>query len=235
MTTTKTQPTDPAAVLVPIEEQLQVAREERARLGQEARAWADGVAGLEAELSALARSDASQFGSDGQPKPKSRAAELRAEITKRTNGQKWPEILEGADQRIRNLENELNGAVEANAEALARAEYEGPGKAAADKIKHGAALIAEGQAEYVASEQRLMGICTATQGLNAQDIVSDPRVVHAARATESLDDLAPPRSRSLTPMSEETPPRYRIRSGGFVRSPHPDDVADVPQPERVEA
>ncbi len=117
-TTTKT--TDPAAELAPIEEQLEVAREERSRLGQEARAWADGVQALEAELDGIARNDPAQFGPDGQPKAKGRAAELRAEITKQTTGQKWPDILGGADQRIRSLEQELSRAMEANADALAR-------------------------------------------------------------------------------------------------------------------
>lgn len=54
---TKAKTTDPTAELAPIAGQLQAAREERARLGVEARAWQDEVAKLEHDLAGLARDD----------------------------------------------------------------------------------------------------------------------------------------------------------------------------------
>jgi hypothetical protein len=210
--TTTTKP-DPNTELTPIREKLEAARQERARLGVEARAWQTGIAGLERDLADLARDDPSQFAS-GFPKQKTKAAELRAEIDKRVNGNRWAEILGGADARIRSFEAELSRRTEANAEALARHEYEGRGVANAEKWRQIAALILEADGEYTASAQSQMGIAISVTGLDGRDVFSDPAVAEARKLTDRLAEVQPPRSVSLVPLTSEEPPRVRSQSGG---------------------
>jgi hypothetical protein len=108
--TPKTQTkTDPATEVSAIQEQLEVARAERQRLGNEAIAWVEETAQFTRDLDGLAQNDPDQF-ANGFAKPKSKAAELQREIDKRTNGNRWSQVLEGADERIRELEHELHRA-----------------------------------------------------------------------------------------------------------------------------
>jgi hypothetical protein len=230
--TTKTK-ADPAAELTPIREKLEAARQERARLGMEARAWQTGTAGLERDLADLARDDPSQFGG-GFPKQKTKAAELRVELDKRANGHKWPEIIGGADARIRSLEAELSRRTEANAEALARHEYEGRGTDNAGKWRQIAALILEADSEYTASVQTQMGIVNSVGGLNGRDVFSDPAVAEARKLVDRLAEIQPPRSVSLVPLTSEEPPRVRSLNGGYIGANVSLNNAAEDQPERVE-
>jgi hypothetical protein len=230
--TTKTK-TDPAAELAPIAEQLQAAREERARLGVEARAWQDEVAKLERDLSDLARDDPRQF-ANGFPGPKTKPAGLRAEIDKRVNGHRWPEILGGADKRIQKLEDKLSRQTEANAEVLAHAEYCGRGTDNAEKWRQIAALILEADAEYRASTNSHLAIVTSVTGLNGQDVLSDPIVTEARKLAASLAEVQPPRAVSLVPLTTEDPSRVKSINGGYIRAgANAADIAEG-QPERVE-
>jgi hypothetical protein len=230
--TTKTK-ADPVAELTPIREKLEAARQERTRLGVEARTWQTGIEGLERDLADLARDDPSQF-ANGFPKQKTKAAELRAELDKRTNGNRWAEILGGADARIRSLEAELSRRTEANAEALARHDYEGRGTANAGKWRQIAALILEADAEYMASAQYQMGIVNSVTGLDGQDVFSDPAVAEARKLADRLAEVQPPRSVSLVPLTSEEPPRVRSQSGGFIGANVSLNNAAEDQPERVE-
>ena len=96
--------TDPAAAIAAKREQLEAARKERARLGEEARADQSKVEGAGAALDQLARTAPDQF-EGGQPKAKTEAAKAKR-IIEEASTSRWPAILEGADQRIRDLEKE---------------------------------------------------------------------------------------------------------------------------------
>jgi antitoxin (DNA-binding transcriptional repressor) of toxin-antitoxin stability system len=231
--TTVTKASDPVAELTPIREKLEAARQERARLGVESRAWQDGIGKLERDLVDLARDDPVQF-ANGFPKQKTKAAELRAEIDKRANGHKWPEIIGGADARIRSLEAELSRRTEANAEALARHEYEGRGTANAEKWRQIATLILEADGEYTASAQYQMGIAISVTGLDGRDVFSDPVVGEARKLADRLAEVQPPRSVSLAPLPTEDPARVKSVNGGYIGAGvNAGDIAED-QPERVE-
>ena len=233
--TTKTKP-DPAAELAPIQEQLQTAREERARLGMEARSWQDELAQLEYALSALARQDPSQF-ANGSPKPKTKAAEIQTEIDKRRNGNQWSDILGGSDQRVRELDEELGRVTAANAEWLARAEYEGRGAKNTLKWRKIAALIYEAADEYQASVSKQITIAFAVDGLDGldgRDVWTDETVKQARALAERLAAIQPPRSLCLTPLTSEEPPRVRSVSGGFIGHNYSRNNAAEDQPQRVE-
>ncbi|MEK6272980.1 MAG: hypothetical protein AABM42_10095 [Actinomycetota bacterium] len=230
---TTTKATDPAAELAPVEEQLQVARQERDRLGVEARAWQAEVANLERDLSDLARTDPAQF-SNGFPKQRTTAAGLRGEIDKRVNGNRWGDILGGADRRIQDLEHGLSRRTEANAEALAHREYRGRGTANAEKWRRIAALILEADSEYTASTNRHLAIVTSVTGLDGQNVVSDPVVTEARELAGRLAEVQPPRSVSLVPLTSEDPTRVKSVHGGFIRAgANAGDIAED-QPDRVE-
>ena len=231
--TTKTKTADPVAELTPIREKLEAAREERARLGMDARAWQDEIGKLERDLSDLARDDPAQF-ANGFPKQKTKAAGLRAEIDKRTNGHKWADILGGADARIRSFEAELSRRTEANAEALARHEYEGRGTTNAEKWRKIAALILEAADEYQASTSQHVQIAFSVAGLDGRDVWSDPVVNEARRLADRLAEVQPPRSVSLVPLTTEEPPRVRSVNGGFIGANVSLNNAAEDQPERVE-
>jgi hypothetical protein len=228
--TTKTK-ADPADELAAIEEQLEAAREERARLDAEARAWQAELGKLEHDLVDLARNDPGQF-ANGFPRPKTQAAKLQAEIEERKNGHKWPDLLGGADQRVRKLEAELSRTTAASADEPARREYLGNGKGAVEKLRQAAALIREGAAEYRASATRHVQIAYACPGLDGQDVWSDPAVDEAQAFAERLAQVQPPRSVSLCPLVDEGPPRVRSKSGGYIGAnmSRRDAAEDQPQP-----
>jgi hypothetical protein len=231
--TTKSK-SDPAAKLAELDGALRKAREEAAEVGVRLRAQQSRYRELEATLAALARSEPGEFNDDGSPRGDG-AKKLQSELAK-LQASRLGDLAAGARDRVHAAEMEITRHVGKHSEELSRAELLGPGKAATEKMRHGARLIAESYAEYVASTNRQIAFCAATQGLDGQDVFSDPRAAEAARAAGNLDDLTPPRSQSLTPLvTDEVPRRYRVRSGGFVVSPHADDTAGVKQPERVEA
>jgi hypothetical protein len=163
-----------------------------------------------------------------------KAAKLRAELDKRANGNRWAEILGGADARIRSFEAELSRRTEANAEALARHDYEGRGVANAEKWRRIAALILEADAEYTASAQYQMGVAISVTGLDGRDVFSDPSVAEARKLADRLAEVQPPRSVSLVPLTSEEPPRVRSVSGGFIGANVSLNNAAEDQPERVE-
>jgi hypothetical protein len=230
---TTTKITDPAAELAPIAEQLQAAREERDRLGAEARTWQGEVAELERELADLARDDPGQF-ANGFPRPKSKAARLRGEIDKRVNGNRWSDILGGAERRVQDLERDLSRRTEAKADTVALQEFQGRGTDNAKKCRQIAALIMEAASEYTTSEHYHLGIVTSVGGLNGQDILSDPVVAEARKLAPRLAEVQPPRSVSLVPLITEDPDRVKSVSGGYIRAgANAADIAED-QPERVE-
>ncbi len=232
--TTKTETKlDPATEVAAIEEQLEAARAERNRLGNEALAWVEETRQLEIELDQLARTDEAQF-AGGHPRPNTKAAELHREFDTRQSGNRWPAILEGADERIRKLEAELHRVTEESADQLARREYLTNGKAAALKLRRAAAVLLEGADEYRASTTRQGHIAHAVGGLDARDVWHDRTVEQAVAFAQRLAEVQPPRSVSLVPLTTEEPPRVRAQSGGFVGANMSAKNAAEDQPERVE-
>jgi hypothetical protein len=230
--TTKTK-VDPGAKLAELEKALVKAREEAAEVGVRLRAQQSRYRDLETTLATLARREPGEFNEDGSPRGDD-AKKLQAELSK-LQASRLPDLVAGRQEQVHIAETEITKHIGVHAEALARAEFEGRGKAATEKIKRGAALIAEGHSEYVASAQRQMQICIANTGLDGQDVLSDPRAAEVAHLAGGLGDLAAPRSQSLTPT--DWAPKVRVRSGAFVPEgrAHPDDLADVEQPQRLEA
>lgn len=150
------------------------------------------------------------------------------------NGNRWSDIIGGAEKRVHDLEHELGRVTEANADSLARAEYLGRGTANAEKWRRIAALILEAESEYRASTNAHLGIVTSVTGLNGQDVVSDPVVAEARKLAEGLVEVQPPRSVSLVPLTSEDPSRVKSPSGGYIRAgANAADIAED-QPERVE-
>jgi hypothetical protein len=233
MSTTKTKP-DHAAEVEAIDKQLEAAREERNRLGTEALAWVAEGDQLNSELNELARSDPSQF-ANGFPRPETRAAELKREIDKRLGDNQWPAILEGSDERIRQLEAELHRVIEESADELARREYLSNGKAATLKLRRAATVLLEGAEEYRASTTRQGHIAHAVGGLDARDVWHDPVVEEAVAFAQRLADLQPPRPVSLVPLTTEEPPRVRAHAGGYIGQHSARRNASEDQPQRVEA
>jgi hypothetical protein len=214
--TTKTK-TDPATELAPIAEQLHAAREERDSLQAEARAWQAEIARLEHDLSDLAREDPAQF-ANGFPRRGTKAAELRAKIDKAVNGNRWSDVLGGAERRVQELEHGLSRRTEANADALARQEYRGRGMANAEKWRRIAGLILEAADEYQASESRHIQIAFSVTGLDGRDVWADQAVAEARSLADRLAEIQPPRSVSLVPLTSEDPSRVKSVSGGFIRA-----------------
>jgi hypothetical protein len=224
---------DPATEVAGIAEQLAVARAERQRLGNEATAWAEETVKLAHDLDRLARNDPDQF-ANGFPKPKTKAAQLQREVDKRQNGNRWPKVLEGADERIRELEHELHQVTEENADQLARREYLSNGKAATLRLRQAATTILEAPPEYRASTTRQTHIANVVTGLDGRDAWHDPVVEEAVKLAERLLQVQPPRSVSLVPLTTEEPPRVRAESGGYIGNGNSRNNASEVQPERVE-
>jgi hypothetical protein len=216
------------------EEQVQVAREERRRLGDEATAFFNELARVEAELRGIAETDPEQFGPDGQPKPKSKAAGLRKQLEEGASN-RWPQILTGADGRISALEQEVQQGVEDNAVELARREYQGGEKDLADL-----SALAEQMLPILSrlEERRghLVDVTSACRGqIDGQDVGADQRLVELRRLLEAHPEFTPPRIPALTPLvGEEEPRKVRAANGEWTHAawdhePHPE------QPEKVEA
>ena len=97
--------------------------------------------------------------------------------------------------------------MEANADALARDEYQGRGTANAKKWRRIAGLILEAESEYRASVSEHREIAISVTGLDGQDVISDPAVAEARKLAERLAEVQPPRSVSLVPLTSEDPLR----------------------------
>lgn len=129
--------------------------------------------------------------------------------------------------------------VEAALAALARSDprqFNGLGKGtdAAKKLRQAAALIHEGTADYIGSTGRQTQIAYSCDGLDGQDVWSDPIVTEARKLADRLAEVQPPRSVSLVPLTSEEPPRVRSQSGGFIGANVSLNNAAEDQPERVE-
>jgi hypothetical protein len=123
-TATKTRPRkkDPLAELREVERQLEEARADRARLGEQAEKFAMGIRVVEVEYGDLSRTAPKQFDGNGQPKPKTRAGTLKKQL-EQAQSSRWPQILDGADQRVSELQRKLGVIIEQNAVELATREF----------------------------------------------------------------------------------------------------------------
>jgi hypothetical protein len=173
--TMTTETTDWLAALEAAREQRDAAAAEREEIDGEARAWSDGVRQAEAELDHLARTEREQFDEGGQPRAKSRAAQLRKQIAEAREA-RWPEIIAGADQRLDEAERALRRLTSEHAVELARREYE-RGLQARQRLF--ALLrgeeVRDAIAELRAAEQELLAITSAVDGpINGQHVYVDP-------------------------------------------------------------
>lgn len=227
-----TKTTDPAAQLEKFVKALTKAREEAEEIGARLRTQQARYREVEAALAALARSEPRQFNADGSARGEE-ARKLQSERSE-LQASRLPDVHAGAQGRVREREEAVTGCRTEHAEFFARRAYEAGVKDIAELRR----LAAEMEAVFVRLDARsgeLIGICAATQGLDGQDVADDPQLAVARKAISGLAEAQPPRSMSVTPLTgQEALHRYRVRSGGFVRSPHPDDLGGVEQPLPVE-
>jgi hypothetical protein len=187
----------------------------------------------EAELRSLAPTEREQFDGSGQPRPKTRAAKLKAKIDE-AQSSKWPEILAGADERIDRAEDRERQLTDNNAIELAQRDY----RAGEDDLAAGAEL-AEQLLEILQRVRGRMGSLTHTVAscrgrIDGRDIEVDPAIGELIERLRKYPDLAPPRSRTLTPLATENPAIVRGNSGGWISTAHGSDNFAEEQPERVE-
>lgn len=225
---------DPFARLQALNEQLEAARRDRARRGEEARAFGREVEQAKVELDHLARTAPDQFDGTGQPKAKSKAGQLKKKI-EQAGTSRWPSILDGADQRIAEVERQVRDLLRENAEVIARADYE-RGLEAKRRLQSLASQMREAVGQMRASEPSLLAITTAVSGpLDGRDVEVNPRLGEVERLVELVDEIRPARIPTLTPYADEEPVIWKTADGGWmpVRSEPAAGWAED-QPERVE-
>lgn len=228
-TTTDTPTTDAFANIAAIREQVEAARADRERLGDEATAYFREVEQASAELDHLARSATEQFGSDGQPKPKSKAAALKKKVED-SRQSSWPAILQGADQAIVKLDGELRDLLNANCVELARQEYD-RGLDGVRRVQSLAAAMRDAIGAMRATEPALLEIVTAIgMPLDGRDVAVDPRWQELERMLDSLAELEPARIAALTPYSGEQPRKVRTPSGEWSHAGGAERPEDQPPP-----
>ena len=232
MTTATKSETDPAAAIATVREQLEAARKERARLGEEARADQSKVQAAEAALNHLAHTAPDQFEA-GHPAAKSEAAKAKR-IIEEASTSRWPAILEGADQRIRDLEKDVANLIRDAAPQLARAEYEA-GQEEVGELRGYLAGAREVIGRIRSYEPALLSITTASGGaIDGRSIQIDPRLEELERVLDSLEDLQAARVPVLSPFEDEEPQVVRTADGGWVRATVAGDTELGEQPERIE-
>jgi hypothetical protein len=223
---------DPLAALDSAREQLDEARRDRAQVGEQSRAFQVEMQSAAGELEHLARTDRSQFGEDGQPLPKTRAAELRAKLDQ-AGSSRWPDIVAGAEDRLRRAQEHVRGVTADNAVELARLEYD-RGLAATERLRGLAADMRAAIVEARATEPALLGITTALGGVfDGRDVQVDPRWQQLEQFLDALETLEPARIPRLTPYVDEEPSVFRCTSG-WVPARSAAHVELVEQPPKME-
>lgn len=204
------------------------ARAQLAALREQARAFATQHNQRRDELRALAARSPEMFDEAGKPRKGSEAEKLARKIEPAEDNQ-FPGLLHGAQQRVRAAELAVNTFTGEHAVELAR-ELEAPAEAAVAEIKDAIAALDAGCSAYVEATAQISAVVGAVQGLNGQDIRTDP-VVDRLREIVRVGsaDIVPPYSRSLTPKPGETPPRIRNGQGHYL----PLDGASFEQIERA--
>ena len=158
----------------------------------------------QAELGHLARTDPAQFGEDGQPKAKSRAAELKQQLDE-AGSSNWADMLAGDDQRVKAAQANVHRLTAENAEELATAEF----RAGEDDLTEGDALV-EGLlgvlSRLEARRARQIAITTSRNGdIDGRHVVTDDRVDELIRLLEEYPVFKPPRIPTLSPLVGEQP------------------------------
>jgi hypothetical protein len=147
---------------------------------------------------------------------------------------KWPEILEGADQRIRQAEGELRRLTAASAIELARDEFRA-GEDDLAEVDVLAERMLQALARIDAHRLRLMEIAQSCGGrIDGRDVTTDGRLDQLRDLLAQHPDFSPPRARTLTPLRGENPTVWRGRDGGWVGAGHGSDSFHDEQPERLE-
>jgi hypothetical protein len=221
--------TDPLAAA---RERLDAARQERAELGVEARAWETEIANAAAELDHLANTDREQFGPDGQPRPKTRAAELRRKIED-SRSTLWPDVLRGSDRRVIDADANLKRVTAANAVELALGEFRA-GEAELEELDAYAEAMLEVIARVTGRSRRLIEIAAACSGIDGRSVVSDDRIERLGKLLSEHETFTPPRIAYLTPFVGENPRVVRGRQDGWIGAEHGSDNFHDEQPARIE-
>jgi len=233
--TTATSPdtTDTIAAIAAVREQLDAARKERARLGEESRTYQREIGAAEAGLDHLARTAPDQF-TEGQPKPKTEAAKLRAKLDEaQTN--RWPAILAGADERIAALEREVSGLVRDNVVGLARVEYD-RGLAGIQQVQALAPEMLDVIGRARATEPALLAIATAAGGgnIDGRSVQVDPLLGELERVLRKVGELEPARIPVLTPYVDEEPTVVQTAAGGWIHVSNAGRTELAEQPPKIE-
>ena len=236
MSTTAPAKTDPLAEVEGSRQRLEAARQERAQLGEQQRAWGQGIAEIEAQLRAMAHDDPSQFDASGSPKAKSEAASLRKAL-EQARASSWPDVLAGGDARVAEAATAYRRAVRDNAITFARLQYE----RSREGVKHVQALGQELKAalgQVVQPEAELLDIVTSVgPPLNGQDVHHDDLIEMLLEVLGRLDNLQPTRVATLTPFEGEEVRVRRTADGGWLGTQseprsgwHPEQPERVPRP-----
>jgi hypothetical protein len=162
----------------------------------------------------LARSDPTQFGQDGLPRPKTAAARLRANL-ERARDSRWPDVISGSDERVREVEEELRRLVADHAAVFAREQWD-RGLEAVEKIKQLAPEMLAAVAQAQHSYHVLHGIVAVLPGgvIHGTSIQVDPRLDEIERAPAGLEGLRPARVPPLVPFVCEEVDAYATQDGG---------------------
>lgn len=212
------------------ERKLEEAQAERARLGDEATAYFDGINQAQAEFDHIARTATEQFGPDGQPTPKSKAASLREQID-RVASNNWRQVLQGADQRIGDRTMQRSASSGAKTPKSWPSVFEA-GRDDLRELDRLADQMLDVIGRLRGREASLTQVAIACPGLDGRDVGWDPALNELAKLLETHRDIQPPRLSPVTPYTDEEPRKIRHVQGGWLpvehAEPHPD------QPERVE-
>src|SRR5829696_2216507 len=232
MTATKTKP-DSASEFTEAHRELDGARKTRARRGEAYRGYQQKLAQTQAELGHLARTDPDQFGEDGQPKPKSRAAELKQQLDE-AGSSSWADVLAGDDERIRAAEVNVHRLTAKHAEELATAEF----RAGEDDLAEGDALV-EGLlrvlSRLAARRARQIANTVSCNGdIDGRHVLTDDRVDGLMRLLEQYSDFKPPRVTTLSPLVGDEPRVVKGRNGGWIGAHHGSNNYCDEQPEKLE-
>ena len=232
MTTTSTTPAaDPLDQLREARAQLDTARAERDKLAQRRDAYAAELREAQAEFDELAAAKPDQFDNHGLPVKNSRAWKLRAQLDQAQKS-KWPDLIAGTDERVRQAEDRLRRLTARYAVPLARAEHD-RGVEAIKDVRSRASELRAALAAVRAPEPDLLWIATAAAGaIDGRSTWSDARVGELERALESVELMLPARIPAMTPYVGEEPSVFLTSDGSWVpaRSAGQAELAEQPEP-----
>lgn len=187
----------------------------RRDLDVQQRAARDRLGQLDERVRVLSETEQDQFGPDYSPKPKTDAARATAELRNaKLDSENWPNLIEGADRRLKATRRALDDFKRDNQDALADELHPAAIHVMAN-LDAALTAVVDATDQYFAVERKFTDLLGPISGIDGSDLPNADWVAALRREVERVraEQHRPPAPRSMFPAPGETAPRKQTPNG----------------------